>query len=59
MDYQIKKESSIDRVFTRSKALSLLKTLPLFKGLFNEEFNVLLDICQVHRCEALQKKRIE
>jgi CRP/FNR family transcriptional regulator, cyclic AMP receptor protein len=41
--------SKLDDIFPTKKAMTILQKLALFNGLFDEEFNILLDVCQVHK----------
>lgn len=43
------KSNSIDKIFSRIKATGILKKVPLFHGMFNDEFDLLFDICLIHR----------
>ena len=44
--------NNLEAIFPRAKALGILQKLPIFAGLFEEEFDVLLDICNVYRLKA-------
>jgi len=41
--------SKLDAIFPKDKAVAILQKLPTFTGLFDEEFETLLDVCQVHK----------
>lgn len=40
---------SIEHIFSKTKAVAIMKTLHLFSGLFDHEFEDILSICSIHK----------
>ena len=45
---------NIENIIPRHKALSILQKLPLFAGIHDEEFEVLLEICVIDKFQVDQ-----